>query len=64
LVNVSDRIIGGQLISNPLHVLQEHLLPAAVIKLGGSAVSMACDPLGRFKSPGIFQKIRDAGRSK
>ena len=51
-------------ISNPLHVLQEHLLAAAVIQFRGPAVGMAGDSLSGFKSAVIFQKIRDAGRAE
>jgi hypothetical protein len=50
------------LVANPLHVLQENLLTAAVIKFRGPAVGVAGDSLSRFKSAVIFQKIRDAGR--
>jgi hypothetical protein len=45
-----------------LHVLEQNLLAAAVIKFRGAAVGMAGDPLSGFKSAVIFQKIRDAGR--
>ena len=47
-----------------LHIFEEDLLAAAVIELGGPAVGVAGDSLGGFKSPVIFQKIRDAGRPK
>jgi hypothetical protein len=49
--------------SNPLHVLEKHLLAAAVIKLCGPAVGVAGDSLSGFKGAVIFQKIRDAGRA-
>src|SRR6266404_924912 len=51
-------------IPNPLHVLQEHLLTAAVIEFRCPAVGMAGDALSGFKSAVIFQKIRYAGRSE
>jgi hypothetical protein len=44
------------------HVLQEHLLAAAVIKFRGSAVGVACYALSGFKCAVIFQKVCDAGR--
>src|ERR1700751_6428131 len=43
------------------HVLQEHLLAAAVIQFRGPAVGMAGDSLSSLKGAVIFQKIRDAG---
>ena len=46
---------------NPLHVLEEDLLAAAVIKFRGPAVGVAGDSLSRFKSTVILQEIRDAG---
>jgi hypothetical protein len=36
-------------------------LTAAVIEFRRPTVGVAGDPLGRFKGPVIFQKIRDAG---
>jgi len=45
-----------------LHVLQEHLLTAAVIEFRGPAVGVASDPLGGFQGAVICQKIRDTGR--
>jgi TIR domain len=51
-------------IPNTLHVLQEHLLAAAIIELRCAAVSVAGDPLSGFKSAVIFQKIRDTSRPK
>jgi hypothetical protein len=50
------------LIPYSLHVLQQHLLTAAVIELGGAAVGVAGDPLSGFQGAVIFQKVRDAGR--
>ena len=50
------------LIPNPLHVLEQNLLSAAVIEFRGPAVGVAGDSLSGFKSAVIFQKIRDAGR--
>jgi hypothetical protein len=35
-------------VPDPLHVLQEHLLTAAVIEFRGAAVGMASDPLHDF----------------
>jgi hypothetical protein len=49
-------------IPNPLHVLEQNFLTAAIIELGGPAVGVAGDPLSGFKGAVIFQKIRDAGR--
>jgi hypothetical protein len=46
------------------HILEQNLLTAAVIELCRPTVGVASDPLSRFKSPVIFQKIRDAGRPK
>ncbi len=53
-----------QLIPDPLHILQEHLLAAAIVEFRGPAVGVAGDPLGGFKGAVIFQKIRDAGRAE
>jgi hypothetical protein len=50
------------LIPNPLHILQEDLLAAAIIEFRGPAVGVPGDALRGFKSAVIFQKIRDAGR--
>jgi hypothetical protein len=50
------------LISDPLHVLEQNLLTAAVIKFRGPAVGVAGDPLSGLQSAVIFQKIRDARR--
>jgi hypothetical protein len=49
-------------VPNPLHILEQNLLAAAVIKLGCPAVGVAGDALRGFKGTVIFQKIRDAGR--
>jgi len=43
------------------HVLQKHLLAAAVIELRRPAVGMSGNALSGFKGPIIFKKIRDAG---
>ena len=43
------------LISNPLYVFEQNLLPAAIIKLCGPAVGMAGDSLGGFKGKGRFR---------
>jgi len=44
----------GMLIPNSLHVFQQHLLAAAVIKLGSPAVGVAGDALGCFQGAVIF----------
>jgi hypothetical protein len=46
------------LVPNPFHVLQEHLLTAAVIKFRGPAVGVAGDALSGIKGAVILQKIR------
>jgi hypothetical protein len=51
-----------QLISNPLHILEENLLATTIIEFRRAAVGVAGDSLSGFKSAVIFQKIRDAGR--
>jgi hypothetical protein len=51
-------------ISNPLHILQEHLLAAAVIELRGPAIGVTGYSLSGFKGAIIFQKICDTGRPK
>ena len=51
-------------ISDSFHILQEHLLPAAVIQFRGPTIGVTGDSLSGFKSAVIFQKIRDAGRPK
>ena len=43
-----------QLIPDPLHILQENFLTAAVIKFRGPAVGVAGDALSGFKSAVIF----------
>jgi hypothetical protein len=50
------------LVANPLHVLEQNLLTAAVVEFCGPAVGVAGDSLSGFKGAVIFQKIRDAGR--
>jgi hypothetical protein len=57
-----ELFIYRSLVPNPLHVLEEHFLAAAIIKLGGPAVGVAGDALSRFKGAVISEKIRDAGR--
>ena len=49
-------------VPNPLHILEQNLLTAAVIEFRGPAVGVAGDSLSGFKGAVIFQKIRDAGR--
>ena len=51
-------------LSNPFHVLQQHLLPAPVIQFCGSAIRVTGDPLSGFKGAVIFQKIGDASGSE
>jgi hypothetical protein len=51
-------------VSNPLHILEQNLLTAAIIEFRSSAVGVAGDSLSGFKGAVIFQKIRDAGRPK
>jgi hypothetical protein len=48
----------SDLISNPFHILQKHLLSAAIVELSCPAVGVAGDSLSGFKSAVIFQKIR------
>jgi hypothetical protein len=57
-------ISGLASVSNPLHILEENLLTAAVIEFRGSAIGVAGDSLSSLKGTVIFQKIRDAGRPK
>jgi hypothetical protein len=45
------------LVPNPFHVLQEHLLTAAVIEFRGPTISVAGDSLSGFKGAVIFQKL-------
>jgi hypothetical protein len=52
------------LVPNPLHVLEQNLLSAAVIEFRGPAVGVTSDALSGFKGAVIFQKIRDPGRPK
>jgi hypothetical protein len=49
-------------IPNPLHILEQNLLPTAVIEFRGSAVGVTGDSLSGFQGAVIFQKNRDAGR--
>ena len=51
-----------RLVSNPLHILEQNLLAAAVIEFRGAAVGVTGDSLSGFQCAVIFQKIRDAGR--
>jgi len=43
------------LIPDPLHILQENLLPAAIVELSCSAVGVPRDSLSGFKGAVIFQ---------
>jgi hypothetical protein len=45
-----------------LHILEQNLLAAAVIKLRSPAVGVAGNALSGFKSAVVFQKIRNTGR--
>ena len=47
---------------NPLHILEQNLLPPPIIKFRGPAVGMSGDALSGFKGAVIFQKIGNAGR--
>jgi hypothetical protein len=49
-------------IPNPLHVLEQHLLAAAIIKLCRPAVGVAGNALSGFKGAIVLEKIRDTGR--
>jgi hypothetical protein len=51
-------------IPNPLHVLKQNLLAAAVIEFRSPAVGAAGDSLSGFESAVIFEKIRDACRAE
>ena len=57
-------MVGTWSVPNPLHIFEQHLLTAAVIKLRGPAVGVAGYPLGGFQGAVIFQKICDPGRSE
>ncbi len=46
---ISKIVCVRPLIPDPLHILQEHLLTATVIKFRGSTVGVAGDPLSGFK---------------
>ena len=49
-------------VPNPFHVLEQNLLPAAIIEFRGAAVGMAGNALSGFKSPVIFRLDAEAGR--
>jgi hypothetical protein len=49
-------------IPNPLHILQQYLLAAAVVEFRGPAVGVAGDTLSGLKGAIILEKIRDTGR--
>jgi hypothetical protein len=49
------------LVPNPLHILEQNLLAATVIKLCRQAVGVAGDSLSGFQGAVIFQKVRDPG---
>jgi hypothetical protein len=44
-----------------LHILQKHLLAAAVIEFRSVAVGMASNPLRALKGAAIFHEARDTG---
>ena len=56
IAGTSDKIAS---VPDSLHILQQHLLSTAVIKLCRTTVGMAGDSLGSFQGAVIFQKIRD-----
>jgi hypothetical protein len=56
--------LAGLSVPNPLHVLEQNLLAAAVIEFRGPAIDVAGNPLSGLKRAVIFQKIRDACRAK
>jgi len=47
-----------------LHIFEQHLLSAAIVKLRGPAVGVTDNALSSLESAVIFQKIRDRGRSE
>ena len=47
-----------------LHIFEQYLLAAAVIKLRGPTVGVTGYSLSGFQGAIIFQKIRDAGRAE
>jgi hypothetical protein len=53
-----------RLVSDSLHILEQNLLPAAVIEFRGPTVGMTGNSLSGFKGAVIFQKIGDARRSE
>src|ERR1700722_16406886 len=52
------------LVSNPLHILEQNLLTATVIKFCCPAVGMTGNPLGHLQLSSILQEIRDSGSPK
>ena len=56
---VFNLIVESNLVPNPLHVFQEYLLPAPIVKLSGTAVRMSSDPLSDLKISVILEKARE-----
>ena len=44
----------SQLIPNPLHVLEQELLPTPIIELGGATIGVTGYPLGHLQSTIVF----------
>jgi len=51
---IRARVAETNSVSNPLHVFEEHVLPAAIIKLGGPAICVTSDPLRHLQSAIVF----------
>ena len=51
----------SKLVPNPFHILEQHLLTAAIIKFRGPTVGVTGDSLSGFKGAVIFEKICDTG---
>jgi hypothetical protein len=45
------------LVSNPLHIFEQNLLPGAVVKFGRSTVCMTGNPLSHLQRSSILQEI-------
>jgi hypothetical protein len=63
-----DRLIASQvriiLIPNPLHVLEQELLPTPIIEFGGATIGVTGYPLGHLQRAIVFQVVGDAGGAK
>src|SRR5512144_1095645 len=57
----SRRLLRRPLIPYPLHLAAGHLLPPAVVELGGTRVGVAGHVLGHLDRAAVFQKDGDAG---